>query len=541
MTACKRRFDAVPNRLIETRTVNRAAIAAFALGAAMLFPNWAAAHELAGVMLPPPIVAPHEHDQLTRETLPIVHDCPQVPATIRAQDMTEDEFDAACMIFMETEDYFHAKMQTDPAHPTSQRAAYDLHGRVEVLAFNTREEMNEFFLEVYGQENVFVGRFRFTIRNNSYSDIIFISKEARPVVWAHEYVHYLDVRFIMNRFFNHWPRSEGLAEYLTRRDDYPRAIRLIGDGSTLPSLLDIWRQRNTYDFDVRYRWGYLVTRFLFEEYPKVYLDTVKITRASYRNWRASHDAYYRYVNQAFPPLTSDFHRWLRKFTRVTAVPIEAVTVFVGVAYYRWAGLRLADYFVTSQQDLTFDVSLSVPYEQQGDWLVSDIVHVTLFRDGQWLRIDPRPRQLGTAEVTVIATAPDGQSAQLTFTVNVVQDLETTAITLRDAVSTVESETAINLDNYYTGPALSDVEFTVASNKPDVARVAVRDGRLVITAVAAGEAEVTVRTDYYGRQTTQIFTVTITDDCPSYLCRGFFNGWRWLLLEGGEATPATPTE
>ena len=111
-------------------------------------------------------------------------------------------------------------------------------------------------------------------------------------------------------------------------------------------------------------------------------------------------------------------------------------------------------------------------------------------------------------------------------------METMAITLRDALSTEEGETAIDLENYYTGPALSEVEFTVASNKPDVALVAVGDGRLIITAVSAGQAEVTVRSVYRGRETTQTFTITVTDDCPS--CRGFFHGWRKMLLEDEQA-------
>ena len=125
--------------------------------------------------------------------------------------------------------------------------------------------------------------------------------------------------------------------------------------------------------------------------------------------------------------------------------------------------------------------------------------------------------------------------------NVVEALQTREITVRDAVSTEEGGTAINLASYFSGPALSEIEFTAVSNNPDVARAAVRDGRLIITAVAIGDAEITLRSEYYGRVAEQTFTITVTGNCPPYLCRGFFNGWRWLLLEHSQATPVTATD
>ena len=205
----------------------------------------------------------------------------------------------------------------------------------------------------------------------------------------------------------------------------------------------------------------------------------------------------------------------------------------------WAvSIRLRDYFASSQQ-LTYSVSLSVPYETYGDgpWFRSQIVYGSVQHETLLLSYRSRP---GTVEVTVTAIAPNGDSAELTFIVNVVQGLRTRDIAVHD-VSTVEGETAIDLSAYFTGPALSAIEFTAESNDTDVALVTVLGGRLVITAVSAGEAEVTVRSEYYDTVTTQTFMITVTDDCPSWLCRGFFNGWRWLLLEDEQATPATEAE
>ena len=144
--------------------------------------------------------------------------------------------------------------------------------------------------------------------------------------------------------------------------------------------------------------------------------------------------------------------------------------------------------------------------------------------------DPVNAARAIDEVWHLVSALSEPDADSLDDVNVVQVLETTAITLRDAVYTEEGETAIDLASYYAGPALSEVEFTATSNDSDVALAAVRGSQLIITPVARGEAEVTLRSVYRGRVTTQTFTVTVTDACPSWLCRGSFSGWRNVLLE-----------
>ncbi len=536
--------------------MNRAAIAMLALCAAMLFPNWAAAHVLRLDDVQPSQLTNDEYEELTRNFLPIVHECPQVAVafrvTFRAQEMPEDGFDAGCNLLKETEDVFHAKMQTDPANVVPRKADDDYYSKMDMLVFNTvggLEDMGKWWSALTGSELDSFGFYGEGRPMNPWG-------QANPLAaqdcfycfhtLSHEYVHHLDHMFNQNCIQCGTGPSEGLAEYITNltlsKWGY---IRVIGDGSDLPSALDAWEF--SYPDGRRYWWGPLIVRFLFEEHPQVILTLYDYFRT--RSTDFDHDYYWSYVNGTLPPLDDDFHRWLREFVPVTTPrQIEAVTIFDdGTHSGGWpAIINLANYFRTSQSELTYTVSLSVPYEVDDsnvwDWLRSEIAIVAVDYDHGRLYLQ-HGSALGTVEVTVTATAPNGDSAELTFTINVAQDLQTRDIAVRDAVSTKEGETTINLENYYTGPALIEVEFTVASNDADVARVAVRDGRLVITAVAAGEAEVTVRTDYYGRQTTQTFTVTITDDCPAYLCRGFFNGWRWLLLEDGQAaaTETTPTE
>ena len=59
--------------------------------ATFLFPNYAAADvAMADLIVRDRVLHTHP-DDLTEEALPIVHDCPQVAATIRAEEMTEVE------------------------------------------------------------------------------------------------------------------------------------------------------------------------------------------------------------------------------------------------------------------------------------------------------------------------------------------------------------------------------------------------------------------------------------------------------------------
>ncbi len=305
-------------------------------------------------------------------------------------------------------------------------------------------------------------------------------------------------------------------------------IKVIGDD--LPGPYEVFTKFHSIDV---YRWGHVLMRYLFEKQPQVVNAMTEKSKVSSRN-------YLDYIAKTLPSLTDDFRRYLRELAAITIERIEPITLFLDE---EWHLINIDEYFRTSRiMDVTgHDTSSETVTLAVGSYATS----LGWMREREIGTVRSyfliTPSAPGTAQVTVTATTRDGESAKQTFTVNVVGDLQTRAITLRDAVSTEEGATAINLASYFSGPALSDIEFTVASSDTDVVRVAVRDGRLVITAVAVGEADIALRSIYHGRETTQTFTVTITDDCPSYLCGpGFFNGWRWLLLEDGQAV-ATETD
>ena len=136
---------------------------------------------------------------------------------------------------------------------------------------------------------------------------------------------------------------------------------------------------------------------------------------------------------------------------------------------------------------------------------------------------------GTWEFTVRATNVDGESAELPFTVTVVERLEANEIVIRDPLSTEEGRTVVDLNQYFDGP--EDIAFLAESANAEVATAAVTaEGRLVVTAISPGEAEITVRATSGPQSAERTFVIAVTDECPPWLCKGSFSGWRKVLLQ-----------
>ena len=176
----------------------------------MQFPNWAAADIISGDIRP--LLKDSEYNQLTRETLPIVHDCPQVAATFRAQDVPEDGFDAACNLLKETEGFFHAKMQTDPANPARD---YECYNKVEIFTFSSYQNMHDYYRSVYGHDRGFSGIYFNVCDTWSPHPTILVYKTVDEIVLLeHEYIHHLDYRFLSAQGGRRSIVIEGLAMYL---------------------------------------------------------------------------------------------------------------------------------------------------------------------------------------------------------------------------------------------------------------------------------------------------------------------------------------
>ena len=318
------------------------------------------------------------HERLRDELLPIVHECHQVAVTIRAQDMTDDKLTRACTLLKETEDYFHATIKTDPRSPL-----WD--AELEMFAFSDPNDMNEYWKTVYsdGSDAGFAATYLLGSLSGATSGATAVALlgGAGWDTWVHEYAHHLDWTFNQTQHCirpsgveSYLPLGpgEGLAEYITKRD-YGSTIRVISDGSNLPSLVEAWRYWEHDDQSLfQYGWGYLIVRFLFEEHPQVILTLYDIIRAFDCSDHSVFKTTESYASEALVPLADDFHRWARSFANLTRVrQIEPVTLFLDGDGNRverdlpdvYGTLFWREYFHTSLQDLALSASFSIPHRE----------------------------------------------------------------------------------------------------------------------------------------------------------------------------------
>lgn len=213
-----------------------------------------------------------------------VNDC-NTSITIRSQALTQAPIDSACKTLISRENKFHQMFNTfgkpvvdDNNH--SLRANFyhtrDDYVKYATAHFNMPTNNGGMYLEGYPD------------RKNNHAE--FVAYEKNGALWnlEHEYVHYLDGRY--NRYGDYcsglhddhegpefcpkpnltYPHgvwwSEGIAEYLAKGDNNPKAQQLaITKQYPLSELFNTSYNENTGGERV-YQWGYLAVRFMMEQH-----------------------------------------------------------------------------------------------------------------------------------------------------------------------------------------------------------------------------------------------------------------------------------
>ena len=121
---------------------------------------------------------------------------------------------------------------------------------------------------------------------------------------------------------------------------------------------------------------------------------------------------------------------------------------------------------------------------------------------------------GVSTVTATATDPGGLSATQSFVVTVPNRTPVAAGSMPAQTIEVEAATRTDVTAYFTDPDGDDLTYAATSSDAAVAEVSVAGGDLTVTAVAKGEAAVTVTaTDIQGLAATQTFLVTVPNRAP----------------------------
>ncbi|QSQ25004.1 M9 family metallopeptidase [Pyxidicoccus parkwayensis] len=229
---------------------------------------------------------------------------------MRAQDMTSTQFSQSCGQLSAQETYFHDKLKTNRVP-----VANDGNTALEMVIFDSSLDYQTYAGALFGIDTNNGGMYLEGDPAASGNQARFIAYEAewlRPTfeIWnlRHEYVHYLDGRFDMQGDFGASTSQptiwwvEGLAEYISKKDDNADAVQLgTSKAFQLSQIL-----RNDYNSGTErvYYWGYLAVRFMFERHA----DQVSTMLGHFR--AGNYTAYRTYLDGIGSTRDGEFHQWI---------------------------------------------------------------------------------------------------------------------------------------------------------------------------------------------------------------------------------------
>ncbi|SET08876.1 collagenase [Thalassotalea agarivorans] len=249
------------------------------------------------------------------EFLPVNHTCSDT-LFIRATQMTAEQLEQSCTVLTSQERFFHDTLATGRV-PTAD----DQNTKLRVVIFDNYSEYNrwgQLFFNI-GTDNggmYIEGDPAKEGNQATYYAFEAFWKQPAFSVWNlnHEYVHYLDGRFVKYGTFGHFPShlvwwSEGIAEYISKQNANKRSFALLRkkEEGQWPTLKDIFATSYNDGADRVYRWSYQAIRYLaenyleqlqalghalkdndFERYARL-LDTLASEhQADFRAWQTSH-------------------------------------------------------------------------------------------------------------------------------------------------------------------------------------------------------------------------------------------------------------
>ena len=266
-------------------------------------------------------------DEVEAEVLPIRHQCSDVLVTIRAQSLPASGRVSACDLLAATSRRFHDLLMTHEGDPVED----DLNNHLHVIVYSGPKSYRTYSRFLFGNSTNNGGVFREGDPASETNVPLIIVYQADwvtdpdqdyyPVAsLAHEYVHYLDARFVKRgASWNYVTRdyvsiivgwAEGLAEYVSLLNDHPWALDLAAATDDPPDIGTILRATYLDESDLVYRWGYLAVRFLFEQRPAEVQKIVRLLRAG------EYDKYDEYISE-LAALNDDFFRWLEVVVHVS--------------------------------------------------------------------------------------------------------------------------------------------------------------------------------------------------------------------------------
>ena len=419
--------------------------------------------------------------ELEHQVLSIRHECIEVPVVIRAQSLNREQLSLACESLLITDNHFHKTLKTNRI-PVQN----DFNDKLEIIVFSNEDNYtlySDMFFDNDANDGGIYLEGNPSIKNNTPRMITYIADWINtPIkpIWnlQHEYVHYLDGRFIKYGPYTEgivgW--AEGLSEYISKQNNYPKTIQVYRENiENLLNLSDILQTSYNNQADIIYRWSYLAIRFLFENHPYE-IDKFK---SYFRN--GLYESYNSYIKNHIDIYNDEFKDWLRE--TFSLVEISTITITRN-------GGRVA----LSLQDYGFPENTTVTAHS------SNSNKVRIETDSHYIYLYPH-LSVGEVEMTLTATI-FGKPVETNFTVNVVPG---EVLDFEDQTFTQGSDSStIDLRKYFV--ISENSVFTVESSNEDVVEPNhYNDYLLAFNTKSVGSALFTVTM----QDGTDVFTKTFT--------------------------------
>lgn len=264
--------------------------------------------------------------------------CPSGTLFLWAQDMNQAQKEWACSSLGQYETYFHDTFQTSNVPVTP-----DDNDTLRMVVFNDSREWNIYGFTLFGAGTNNGGLYLEGDPSQAGDQATFFAYEhvsERPIfdIWnlRHEYIHYLDGRFIKKGDFEEvndagrtkW-YTEGVAEYMSLKDCNAAAITEARNNTH--ALSTIFQNGDGTGQDRVYRWGYLANRFMFTTHPAEYVSMQSLFKqGDYTTYRSTMVDLW-VANQTFD---AEFSTWLQTVESTGCVidttrppsPIEPINV-----------------------------------------------------------------------------------------------------------------------------------------------------------------------------------------------------------------------
>ena len=224
--------------------------------------------------------------------------------------------DKACVKLRELEAVFHQRLNTN-----YEPVADDFNARLEIVVFSNYDSYETYSYFLFGNSTSNGGIYLEGEPSEPSNTARFYAHNAdwlpESPVWnlEHEYIHYLDGRFIKYGPYHGGTQNtlwwgEGLAEYISKADNITERIIILARAYRYRLrlsdvfALDGYQEARVYDR------CYLATRFMFEKHPEEIDSFIGYLRVG------DYDGYANYINESIGvKYDNEWTNWLGEFVQ----------------------------------------------------------------------------------------------------------------------------------------------------------------------------------------------------------------------------------